>query len=191
MEIRLVSIRSTVYEHSNAPTNVRSAMRQLLDSTSTSAGEATRRHVTFAPTALADLPTRPSRRQSNRGRGNRGGRAGRAGAVSTTGAASSTVNSGSGGSGSNGSDSANGSSGATGSSYSRIIEDPAPAAGANHDPSLATPCPVAGSIHPMWWFPGPARSIRFPGFSPWNFPSIQIQFLESSHLSILHFPYDS
>jgi hypothetical protein len=124
-------------------------MRQISESTSTSAGEATRRHVTFAPTAIADLPTRPSRRQSNHDRGNYGGRAGRAGAGSTTGAASSTGGSSSGGSGSKGSGSANGSSGATGSSYSSSIEGPAPAAGANHDPSLATPYPVAGSIHPI------------------------------------------
>ena len=43
-------------EHSNAPTTLRSAMRQMSDSTSTSAGDATRRHVTFAPTAIpADI----------------------------------------------------------------------------------------------------------------------------------------
>jgi hypothetical protein len=122
-------------------------MRQISDSTSTKAGDTTRRHVTFAPTAIAALPTRPSRRQSNHGRGNRGGRAERTGAVSTTGAASSTVDSGSGGSGSNGSDSANGSSGALDSSYSSIIEGPAPASCSNQDPSLANPCPVGGSIH--------------------------------------------
>ena len=131
------------------PTYARSAMRQILDSTSTSAGEATRRHVTFAPTAIADLPTRPSRRQGNHDRGNRGGKAGRAGAVSTTGAASSTGNSGSGGSGSKGSGSDNGSSGATSSSRSgsSISDGPAPASCSNQDPSLANPCPVGGSIH--------------------------------------------
>ena len=71
--------------------------------------------------------------------------------LSTTGAASSTGDSGSGGSGSKGSDSANGSSGATSSSRSgsSIIEGPAPAAGANHDPSLTAPCPVGGSVHPI------------------------------------------
>ena len=125
-------------------------MRQISESTSTSAGEATRRHVTFAPTAIADLPTRPSRRQSNHDRGNCGGRAGRAGAVSTTGAASSTGDIGSGGSGSTGSDSANGSNGAISSSRSSgnmITEGPAPASSSNQDPSPAIPCPVGGSIH--------------------------------------------
>ena len=52
-------------KHREAPTNLRSAMRQIVHKYPTahrprSARDATRRHVTFAPTAIADLAAYPS-----------------------------------------------------------------------------------------------------------------------------------